>query len=55
MVLEHDWKLIEDRDVTLDRVKSGIELLDNGYSCVRYRHRKEPGNPHFSFRYQGKN
>ena len=54
MVLEHDWKLIEDRKVTLDRVKSGIELLDNGYSCVRYRHRKEPGNPHFSFRYQGK-
>lgn len=54
MVLEHDWKLIEDRDVTLDRVKSGIELLDNGYSCVRYRHRKEPGHPHFSFQYQGR-
>ena len=54
MVLEHDWKLIEDAGVTIDRVKSGIELLDNGYSCVRYRHRKDPGYPHFSFQYQGR-
>lgn len=54
LVLEHDWKLIEDRQTTINRLKSGIELLDSGYSCVRYRHRKEPGYPHFSFRYQGK-
>ena len=54
MVLEHDWKLIEDAQITIDRVKSGIELLDNGYSCIRYRHRANPGHPHFSFQYQGR-
>lgn len=54
MVLEHDWKLIEDRETTIDRLKSGIEMLDKGYSCIRYRHRKEPGYPHFSFQYQGR-
>jgi len=54
LILEHDWKLIEPTDVTLSRLKSGIELLNNGYSCVRYRHRKHPGNPHFSFQYKGR-
>jgi len=54
MVLEHDWKLIEDKQTTIDRLKSGLELLDRGYSCVRYRHRKEPGYPHSSFKYQGR-
>ena len=54
LVLEHDWKLIEDRETTIDRLKSGIEMLDKGYSCIRYRHRKEPGYPHFSFQYQGR-
>jgi len=54
LILEHDWKLIEDKQTTIDRLKSGLELLDRGYSCVRYRHRKEPGYPHFSFKYQGR-
>ena len=54
LILEHDWKLIEDKQTTIDRLKSGLELLDKGYSCVRYRHRKEPGYPHFSFKYQGR-
>jgi hypothetical protein len=54
LVLEHDWKLIEDKEITIDRLKSGIEMLDRGYSCIRYRHRKEPGYPHFSFQYQGR-
>ena len=54
MVLEHDWKLIEDKETTIDRLKSGIQMLDNGYSCIRYRHRKEPGYPHFSFQYRGR-
>lgn len=53
LVLEHDWKLIEDNQTTYERLKSGIELLDKGYSCIRYRHRTEPGHPHFSFRYKG--
>lgn len=54
LVLEHDWKLIEDKETTDKRIKSGIELLENGYDCIRYRHRKHPGNPHFSFQYKGR-
>jgi hypothetical protein len=53
LVLEHDWKLIENLDITYSRLNSGINLLDNGFDCVRYRHRKEPGYPHFSFRHIG--
>ena len=52
LILEHDWKLIADKETTYNRLKSGIEMLDNGYSCVRYRHRKNPGYPHFSFKYK---
>ena len=54
LILEHDWKLIEDTETTIDRLKSGIELLDSGFSAIRYRHRKDPGHPHFSFKYQGR-
>jgi len=53
MVLEHDWNLIENPTTTYDRLQSGIGLLDNGYACVRYRHREQPGHPHFSFRHRG--
>ena len=54
LVLEHDWKLIEDKELLRTRLLSGIKLLENGFSCVRYRHRANPGFPHFSFQYQGK-
>lgn len=54
MVLEHDWQLIESNEITYNRLASGIDMLDNGYSVIRYRHRKEPGKPHFSFRHRGK-
>jgi hypothetical protein len=53
LVLEHDWKLIEDSETTYNRLKSGIELLNDGYDVVRYRHRNNPGYPHFSFKYKG--
>jgi hypothetical protein len=53
LVLEHDWKLIENKEITFDRLKSGIELLNNGYNCIRYRHRTDPGFPHFSFKHIG--
>jgi len=53
LVLEHDWKLIEDKQTTYDRLKSGIEMLDKDYACVRYRHRRDPGHPHFSFNHKG--
>lgn len=54
LILEHDWKLIENTETCIERLKSGIELLNNGFSAIRYRHRKEPGHPHFSFQYQGR-
>jgi hypothetical protein len=53
MVLEHDWKLIESEETALIRLTTGIQMLDNGYSCVRYRHRKKPGYPHFSQKFNG--
>ncbi len=54
MVLEHDWNLIENTETTYDRLQSGLELLSGSVDVVRYRHRKNPGNPHFSFKYIGK-
>jgi hypothetical protein len=55
LVLEHDWKLIEDKQTTYNRLKSGLDLInDQGVDCVRYRHRHQPGHPHFSFQYKGR-
>jgi hypothetical protein len=54
LILEHDWQLIENLEITYSRLNSGIKLLENGFKCIRYRHRNEPGNPHFSFRNIGK-
>jgi len=54
LILEHDWKLIEDKEITRVRLKSGVDMLNKGYSCIRYRHRANPGHPHFSFQYQGR-
>jgi hypothetical protein len=53
LILEHDWNLIENEATTYIRLHSGIDMLDNGYDAIRYRHRREPGNPHFSFRHRG--
>jgi len=54
LILEHDWKLCEPSEITCSRLKSGIDLLENNYQCVRYRHRTNPGYPHFSFKHIGK-
>ena len=54
LILEHDGKLIEDKETTRVRLKSGVDMLNKGYSCIRYRHRANPGHPHFSFQYQGR-
>jgi len=48
LLLEHDWLLIENQETTYNRLKSGLELLDKGFSTVRYRHRTTPGYPLFS-------
>lgn len=53
LTLEHDWNLIEDIDLTYSRLLSGIHGIESGISCVRYRHRHNPGYPHFSFRHKG--
>ena len=53
MVLEHDWNLIEDKETTYERLESGLELLGGSVDVVRYRHRANPGFPHFSFRHKG--
>jgi hypothetical protein len=54
LLLEHDWELIEDKETTFNRLKSGIELLNSDYSVVRYRHRKNPGYPLYTqLAYQG--
>jgi hypothetical protein len=50
LLLEHDWKLIENKNITYDRLASGLELLDQGFNFIRYRHRKQPGFPLFSQR-----
>jgi hypothetical protein len=50
LILEHDWNLIENKETTYHRLNDGIELLSGGYHAVRYRHRTNPGVPHFSFR-----
>jgi hypothetical protein len=55
LLLEHDWELIEDKETTFKRLASGIDLLNSGYSSVRYRHRKNPGYPLYTQQvYQGK-
>jgi hypothetical protein len=53
LVLEHDWNLIENEVTTFIRLQSGIEMLNGGYDVIRYRHRTQPGTPHFSFKHRG--
>jgi len=55
LLLEHDWLLMENQETTHNRLKSGLELLDEGYSTVKYRHRIYPGYPLFTYEaYKGK-
>ena len=53
LVLEHDWNLIEDTETTYNTLKKSYQAIETGMDVVRLRHRKNPGYPHFSFRYQG--
>jgi hypothetical protein len=54
LVLEHDWNLIEDEETTYNTLKRSVSAIEMGMDVVRLRHRKNPGNPHFSFRHKGK-
>lgn len=53
LLLEHDWKLIENKTVTLNRLQSGLELLNKNVDVVRYRHRRYPGSPLFTKVHKG--
>lgn len=53
LILEHDWNLIEDKETTYNTLKRSIAAIEMGMDVVRLRHRKNPGNPHFSFRHKG--
>ncbi len=53
LLLEHDWHLIEDLWTTRRDLYQGLDLLDSGLECIRYRHRTDPGHPHYSFRNKG--
>ena len=53
LLLEHDWNLVENKDTTFNRLSEGLKLL-NTNDVVRYRHRKQFGEPLFSKEYMGK-
>ncbi len=54
LILEHDWNLIENRETTYTILDKSITALELGLDVVRLRHRKNPGHPHFSFQYKGR-
>jgi len=54
ILLEHDWELIEPKEIVFKRLNQGLSLLNEGFHVVRYRHRKRPGYPHYSFSLKGR-
>lgn len=48
LLLEHDWELIENPTVSYKMLLDGLNLLGNGYNCIRYRHRTDYGDPLYS-------
>jgi hypothetical protein len=48
ILLEHDWQLVANRLETYKHLADAIYLLESGVSCVRLRHRRKYGNPHYS-------
>ena len=48
LLLEHDWELIENEKEAFDRLVTGVTLLNRGFSCVRYRSRRDYGDPLYS-------
>lgn len=53
LFLEHDWELVENKNTTHQRLKSGLEMLQKGFHVVRYRSRKKPGYPLYSYIHKG--
>jgi len=53
LTIEHDFNLIEDTDVTYQRLLEGINFLEEGFDAIRYRSRRDPGFPNFSEFHKG--
>lgn len=54
LLLENDWHLIESENDFVHHLQKSILLLENGFDVVRLRSRKDPGYPHFSFSFKGR-
>ena len=54
LFLENDWELVEKKEITFDRLKSGLLKIQTGFDVVRFRSRKNPGHPLFSIAHKGK-
>lgn len=51
LFLENDWVLLEPAQ---NEIAVGIEILDRGYAdVVRYRHRRFPGEPLWTYQFKG--
>lgn len=48
LILEHDWYLQESYKTTYNRIKSSINLLNDGYDCIKMRSMSRPGFTDFS-------
>jgi FkbM family methyltransferase len=55
LLLEHDWELTEEYNITRQRLKSALDMLKGDTDVVRLRHRRNPGTPlHSRLPYEGK-
>lgn len=48
LILEHDWYLQENFETCFKRIQSSINLLNNGYDCIKMRSMQKTGFPDFS-------
>lgn len=53
LFVEHDWELIENKETVYTQLQTGLNLLNKGFSVVRYRSRKNPGFPLHSLKHKG--
>jgi len=55
LLLENDWVNIENPDQTYDELEKGINLLEYGRAdMIKYRHRRNPGDPLYTLQYNGR-
>lgn len=54
LLLEHDWLLVEELPSVIQKLQEGIQKLEDGFTCIKYRHRKNPGHPLHSLSHKGR-